>query len=191
MGAESAKPSQSERSGRQRAERHVQRFAVVAALFAVSALASHAAMASSPRTFHTTFQESEQFLDEGATEACGFPVTFGVDVRVVQDFLFDASGNFVHAVISSNGTATESANGITLTGQIADNQIFFDKTQQLYEVGLVDTLKLPGGGVVQIDVGRIVWSFDAFFGGGDPTIVAGPHQALEGDNAALCAALTP
>src|SRR5262245_8645960 len=66
MGAESAKPSQSERSGRQRARRHVQQFAVVAALFAVSALASQTAMASSPRTFHTTFQESEQFLDEGA-----------------------------------------------------------------------------------------------------------------------------
>lgn len=87
MGAESAKPSQSERSGRQRARRHVQRFAVVGALFAVSALASHAAMASSPRTFHTTFQESEQFLDEGATQACGFPVTLAIDARVVQDFL--------------------------------------------------------------------------------------------------------
>jgi hypothetical protein len=130
-------------------------------------------------------------LVEGATEACGFPVTLAIDARVVQNFLFDATGNFVHAVITSNGTATESANGITLSGQIEDNQIFFDKTQQLYEVGLVDVQKLPGGGVVQIDVGRIVWSFDAFFGGGDPTFVAGPHQALEGDFAALCAALTP
>jgi hypothetical protein len=72
-----------------------------------------------------------------------------------------------------------------------DNLILFDKTQQLYEVGLVDSLKLPGGGVVQIDVGRIVWSFDAFFNGGAPTVEKGPHQALEGDFAALCAALTP
>jgi hypothetical protein len=160
-------------------------------LIAVMVGAEEAAMASSARTFHTTFQESEQFLDEGATEACGFPVTLAIDARVVQNFLFDATGNFVHAVITSNGTATESANGITLSGQIEDNQIFFDKTQQLYEVGLVDVQKLPGGGVVQIDVGRIVWSFDAFFGGGDPTFVAGPHQALEGDFAALCAALTP
>jgi hypothetical protein len=214
MGAESAKPSQSKRSrrencrsglcpegevggamlaksGRRQARRHAQQIAVVAALFVSSALASQVAAASSLRTFHTTFQESGQFLDEGATEACGFPVTLGIDVRIVQNFLFDASGNFVHAVFTPNGTATESANGITLSGQIEDNLIFFDKTQQVYEVGLVDVLKLPGGGVVLIDVGRIVWSLDAFNNGGAPTVVEGPHPALEGDFAALCAALTP
>jgi hypothetical protein len=176
---------------RRQARPRAQRAAVVAALFVVSALASQTAAASSLRTFHTTFQESGQFLDEGAAEACGFPVTFGFDVRVVFSGLLDANGNFVQGVFLPNGTATESANGITLTGQIEDDQIFFAKTQQVYEVGLVDTLKLPGGGVVQIDVGRLVWSFDAFFGGGAPTVIEGPHQALEGDDAALCAALTP
>ena len=171
----------------------VLRATVVAALVgsALAFASQAAATTGSLRTFHTTFQESGQFPDDPAAAACGFPVTFGFDTRVVFNAVFDANGNFLHGEFLPNGTATESANGITLTGQIEDNAIFFSQTQQVYEVGLVGTLKLPGGGVVQIDVGRVVWSFDAWFGGGEPTVVEGPHQALEGDDAALCAALTP
>jgi hypothetical protein len=178
----------------QRTRKNASRAARAAALIGGIALvlASQAgATTGSPRTLHATFQESGQFTDDAATAACGFPVTFSYDNRAEFNALFDGNGNFLHGTFTSNGTATESANGITLTGKIEDNQIFFATTQQVYEVGLVDTLKLPGGGVVQIDVGRIVWTFDAWFGGGTPTIVEGPHQALEGDDAALCAALTP
>jgi hypothetical protein len=90
------------------------------------------------------------------------------------------------AITNGTGVATDSANGITLIGQIADNTHYFNG-QDFYEVGLVDNLRLPQGGVVQRYVGRIVWPLN----GGLPIVVEGPHQSLEGDNAALCAALTP
>ena len=158
---------------------------------ALALAAQAAAGGNGTTTFTGQFRESGQFLDEGATTACGFPVTFTYDTLVKYAFVFDAAGNFHNAAFIPTGTATESANGITLSGQIADNQIYFGPTQQVFEVGLVDNLRLPHGGVVQRDVGRIVWSFDAWFNGGPPTVVEGPHQALEGDDAALCAALTP
>jgi hypothetical protein len=116
---------------------------------------------------------------------------FTYDATVKYAFVFDANGNFLHGVTNATGVATESANGITLTGQIADNSHFYVAAQRVYEVGLVDNLRLPNGGVVQHDVGRIVWTFDAYFNGGPPTLIEGPHQSLVGDNAALCAALTP
>jgi hypothetical protein len=112
-------------------------------------------------------------------------------VNVTFAFRLDASGNPVNGSVHSVGTASESANGITLTGHIADNEIDFIGPQLQYEVGLVDTLGLPHGGVIQIDVGRIIWTFAALTNGGPPTVVEGPHQSLVGDDAELCAALTP
>jgi hypothetical protein len=55
---------------------------------------------------------------------------------------------------------------------------------------LVGKLRQPGGGVL-IDVGRIVWSFDAWFGGGAPTIIEGLMRVSKATSPALFAALTP
>jgi len=162
----------------------MRRFLVtVAALLASLALASQATAGGNGTTTYTgKFAESGQIV----SNVCGFPDTFTYDVVVKYAFVFDSAGNLKTAITNGTGVATDSANGITLTGQIADNTHYFNG-QYLYEVGLVDNLRLPQGGVVQRDVGRIVWPVD----GGPPIVVDGPHQSLEGDNAALCAALTP
>jgi len=133
-------------------------------------------------TYTGQFPESGQIV----SDVCGFPDTFTYDVVVKYSIVLDSAGNLKTFITNGTGIATDSANGITLTGQIADNTHYFNG-QDLYEVGLVDNLRLPQGGVVQRDVGRIVWSIN----GGPPVVVDGPHQSLEGDNAALCAALTP
>jgi hypothetical protein len=161
-----------------------------AALIASLAFAAPAGAAGATTiTGKTT--NAESFLDEGATAACGFPVTFSYNVTLTFVFRLDANGNPVNGSVHGVGTASESANGITLTGRIADTQIDFFGPQVQYEVGLVDTLALPHGGVIQIDAGRIIWTFAALANGGPPTVVEGPHQALVGDDAELCAALTP
>jgi hypothetical protein len=157
---------------------------------AVAALPASAG-ATGARAVTGSFTDANSFPDDGAIAACGFPVTFSYSVQARFAFHLDASGNVVNGSIHSIGTAAESANGITLAGRIADQEILFTGPQLEYEVGLVDTLKLPNGGVVQIDVGRIVWTFDALMNGGPPTVIEGPHQSLVGDDAELCAALTP
>lgn len=46
-------------------------------------------------------------------------------------------------------------------------------------------VNVPGAGIVLIDAGRVV--FDEATG--EVIVVSGPHQALEGDFSAICAAL--
>jgi hypothetical protein len=163
----------------------------LAVTIAVPLVYAASASAGGPQAVTGKFSDTESFPDDGAIAACGFPVTFSFNIQGTFAFHLDANGNLVNGSVHSIGTAAESANGITLTGRIADQEIWFFGPQLQYEVGLVDTLKLPDGGVVQIDVGRVIWTFDALMNGGPPTVIEGPHQALVGDDAALCAALTP
>jgi hypothetical protein len=157
-------------------------FTVVALIASLGVAAQATAGGNETTTYTGQFHESGQIV----SDVCGFSDTFTYDAVVKYAFVFDSAGNLKTAITNGTGVATDSANGITLTGQIADNTHFFNG-QVAYEVGLVDNLRLPQGGVVQRDVGRIVWPLN----GGPPIVVDGPHQSLEGDNATLCAALTP
>jgi hypothetical protein len=132
------------------------------------------------------YTNSESFLDPGPTAACGFPVTFSFNINGTFSFRLDANGNPVSATDHEIGTVSESANGITLTGHTADQFITFFPLQEQYEVGLNGVFTLPGGGLIAIDVGRLVATFD-----GTLLFVNGPHDVLNGNDAALCAALTP
>jgi hypothetical protein len=157
-------------------------FTVVPLMASLAFAAQATAGGNETTTFTGKFAESGQIV----SDVCGFPDTFTYDVVVKYAVVLDSTGNLKTFINNGTGVATDSANGITLTGQIADNTHYFNGQYQ-YEVGLVDNLRLPQGGVVQRDVGRIAWPID----GGPPIVVDGPHQSLEGDNAALCAALTP
>jgi hypothetical protein len=95
----------------------------------------------------------------------------------------------MQVITSSTGTVT--ANGITLLAHGQDNLFFDIPDQTLMEVGLPGMAYLPGLGVIIQEVGRLVWSFDAFFNGGPPLVEEGPHPSLDGNIGALCAALTP
>jgi hypothetical protein len=150
---------------------------------ALAVLAPTAALATPPDTFRIPHEDT--FIDEGASAACGFDVLFEVSgVQTIQ-VLYDAAGNPIRVQIHGNIEGTASANGITLR-EIERGQIFIDLidgSQTL--VGLVFRVFLPDGGTVIADVGRLV--FDAE---GNVIFEAGPHPALHGDFAALCAALS-
>jgi hypothetical protein len=132
------------------------------------------------------YTDGESFLDPGPTAACGFPVTFSFSINGTFSFRVDSNGNPLGATDHEVGTVSESANGLALTGHTADNFITFFPLQKQYEVGLNGVFTLPGGGLIALDVGRLVATFD-----GTIVVVNGPHDVLNGNDAALCAALTP
>jgi hypothetical protein len=150
---------------------------------AIAVLAPTAALATPPDTIRIPHEDT--FIDEGASAACGFPVLADISgVQTIQ-FLYDAAGNLIRLQIHGIDEGTFSANGITLR-QIERGQIFIDLIEGTdTEVGLVLRVFLPDGGTVIADVGRLV--FDAE---GNLIFEAGPHPALHGDFAALCAALS-
>jgi hypothetical protein len=106
------------------------------------------------------------------------------DAHAIQ-VLYDAAGNPIRAQVHGNIEGTVTANGITLR-EIEHGQTFYDLTDGSQTlVGLIFRVFLHDGGTVIADVGRLV--FDAE---GNVTFEAGPHPALHGDFAALCAALS-
>jgi hypothetical protein len=106
------------------------------------------------------------------------------DAHAIQ-VLYDAAGNPIRAQVHGNIEGTVTANGITLW-EIEHGQTFYDLTDGSQTlVGLIFRVFLHDGGTVIADVGRLV--FDAE---GNVTFEAGPHPALHGDFAALCAALS-
>jgi hypothetical protein len=150
---------------------------------AAALAAPTAALATPPETFRIPHQDT--FIDEGASAACGFEVVFEVSGIQTIQVLYDAGGNPIRAQVHGNIEGTVSANGITLR-EIERGQTFYDLTDGSQTlVGLIFRVFLPQGGTVIADVGRLV--FDAE---GNVTFEAGPHPALHGDFAALCAALS-
>jgi hypothetical protein len=160
--------------------------ALAAAAATVALVFAAQASAANVTVFTGHYSASETFLDSGPTAACGFPVTFSFSINGTFSFREDSDGNPLGATDHEVGTVSESANGLTLTGHTADNFITFFPEQKGYEVGLNGVFTLPGGGMIALDVGRVVATFD-----GTIVVVDGPHDVLNGNDAALCAALTP
>jgi hypothetical protein len=161
----------------------MRRLILIGMAAALAVLAPTAALATPPDTIRIPHEDT--FIDEGASAACGFPVQ--VDVSGVQtiQFLYDAAGNLIRVQIHGNIEGTFSANGITLR-EVERGQTFIDRVEGTEtSVGLIFRVFLPHGGTIIADVGRLV--FDAE---GDVIFEAGPHPALHGDFAALCAALS-
>ncbi|HEX6254241.1 MAG TPA: hypothetical protein VFZ70_00380 [Euzebyales bacterium] len=92
------------------------------------------------------------------------------------------------ADLSDDGTATNPETGASVSGHDAWTVVIdFENGEPTTEsfFGLVFHFNAPGAGIVLIDAGRVV--FDASTG--EVIVVSGPHQELEGDLSALCAAL--
>jgi hypothetical protein len=100
----------------------------------------------------------------------------------VGTVFLDAQGNFQRAIVETNAVVTNSANGITLpeTDHFVD---FFNSAGYDKQVGL--PIHIQDGGVVIRDAGYLLFNPD-----GSVAVIHGPHPLLEGDTAALCAALS-
>jgi hypothetical protein len=133
-----------------------------------------------------SFEQEITYVDDGATAACGFTVTFHQLDRGTYQLFFDQQGDLTRVQVQTlvNGTAT--ANGITLLVHGRENNFYDVVTGTQMDASLEFRVWLPGLGVVIMDTGRLLFDAD-----GDVVFEGGPHPALEGDFAELCAALTP
>jgi hypothetical protein len=153
--------------------------------FLTAAALAFAGQASAATPVIGTFQFNEQFIDEGASAACGFPVSVDLTGGGMYRVFLDEQGNPTRIQVHTDATGTMSANGISLQ-EVDHNTDFIDLqagTETL--VGIVFREFLPGLGIVIMDVGRVSGT------DGSVTFEAGPHPALDGDLTRLCAALTP
>jgi hypothetical protein len=150
--------------------------AVAAGAFLLALVPVTAAQAAGPEQFKVTVPIS--FTD---TTTCGFPIAVNVQDSAVGRMFFDAQGNLQSINLEQNIVGTESANGITLPE--SDHFVEFLSTGGAKEVGL--STKIQGGAVVIRDAGYVLFNPD-----GSVAVIHGPHPFLEGDTAALCAALS-
>jgi hypothetical protein len=150
---------------------------VVLGAFLLVLLQVTAAHAATP--VHFKFTDTESFTD---TTSCGFPIALSFQSSFVGTAFFDAQGNFQHVIVEENAVGTDSANGITLreTDHFVD---FIDSAGSDKQVGL--PIHIQDGGVVIRDAGYLLFNPD-----GSVALIHGPHPQLEGDTAALCAALS-
>ncbi len=74
--------------------------------------------------------------------------------------------------------------GKSYTGRFHNTVLVDPMTHSAATVGIIVRITVPGSGAVLFDVGRLVANRSGI------TFQAGPHQAFDGDVAAVCAALT-
>ena len=165
--------------------RHVLRSLAVLALAAAPALASAVPVAAGAGRVDTgSFPIEDHFVDGGASEACGFPVSVDLSGVLRYQLRFDGDGNAVWVATHVLRDGTLSGNGVSLPEIDRDNQMLDLTSGAFHQVGIVFRVSIPNGPPVVFDRGFIRVGSD-----GSIEMVAGPHPALDGDFAALCAAL--
>ena len=92
------------------------RVATILAASLLSMLVGRPAVAapSAPRTEAGRFEFEFRYVDEGATEACGFDVVFDQMDRGEYQVFYDANGDPTGANVHTSTDGTVTANGITL-----------------------------------------------------------------------------
>lgn len=130
------------------------------------------------------FPVEDHFVDDGASAACGFPVTVDVTGTRTFELFFDQAGNPVPGAQQPHRDHERERHqppgGRPQHGGLRSGE------RTGTDLGLVFREFLPGVGIVIMDRGRVSFASD-----GSLLFEAGPHPALDGDFSALCAALTP
>ena len=165
------------------ARKAIRRFALTVGFSAAPLLAGLATASASPPQF-----SEQHFSGTEALVDCGdFLVLDDFDLTATLRWFTDKNGNVVGGLRTWHGTDSvyNSVTGERYTAR-SGQAVKIDPTSGERTVtGVVFRVNVPGAGVVLLDVGRSI--FDPATG--EHTIVGGPHQLLEGDVEALCAAL--
>ena len=154
------------------------------AIAVIAFAATPAEALAAARAATGTFPIEEHFVDPGASDACGFPVTADLSGVGRFEVRFDADGNATNVAIHFIRNGTLSGNGVSLS-EIDRQSLFIDlQSGEEMNVGIAFRVTPAGGSPVVFDRGRLLVDPDGNF-----VFVAGPHPALDGDFEALCAAL--
>ena len=162
-------------------------FALVAGALAAVALFATPAVANTQ--VKSVIHVDETDVDSGT---CAFDITFHQYGFFKNLDYYDNSGTPYKTIDTVGGggpfTVTATAHGTTLTMQ---NESFSFVTtynpdgsvDTFTQRGVFDKFTTPGGGIVLLDTGAVTWDseFNVLF-------AAGPHQAVNGEFAAFCAA---
>ena len=157
----------------------------LASIVSLAAL-TFAAQASATTPVTGAFPINETFVDDGASAACGFPVTATTTGTGHFQVFFTDAGTPVQVNVEENISGTFTANGLTVN-VAGDTLSRFDLVNGTEtDAGINIRVSLPGRGTLYIDRGRLIFDAD-----GNLETEAGPHPSLHGDFPGLCAALTP
>jgi hypothetical protein len=163
---------------------HVLRWWTVTVLATILAVTSAVPAVAAARAETGSFPIEDHFVDDGASDACGFPVSVDLSGVLRYELRFDGDGNAVWVAIHVLREGTLSGNGVSLPEIDRDNQMIDLTSGAFHQVGIVFRVSIPNGPPVVFDRGFIRVGSD-----GSIEMVAGPHPGLDGDFAALCAAL--
>lgn len=164
--------------------RHALRWFVAIVLAITPVIQSPVVVQAADRSASGTFPIVDNFVDPGASAACGFPVSAALTGLGRYEIHFDASGNPTSLSLQLRRTGTMSGNGVTLSEFDQDNHFIDLQSGTDREVGIVFRVSTLLGAPAIFDRGRII-----FDGDGTLTFEAGPHPALDGNFSGLCAAL--
>jgi hypothetical protein len=160
------------------------------ALAATVLFASPVAAANGDRVVREEFGPFE-ILGQVAADCGDFTVLADTVYRGHATLRFDAAGNLLQ--ISAHERFTEvlyNSNDptkyLSSNPQQASNLLVNIENSTEWVAGSIFKFTLPGVGVVLHDVGRLVYDTNT----GEVLFQAGPQQYLNGDIAALCAALS-
>jgi hypothetical protein len=153
----------------------------------ISLVAASLASADAPVIVEKQNSLTRHFANLPDCEGSGFTHTEDYQVtRSVTQF-YDREGTLVREVLHIRfvGTATNDETGKTLpiTGT---RHLVFAADGTFTETGVLRHVTVRGDGIVLQESGRVMRPPEE---GLAPLFVAGPHQLLEGDIAAFCAAL--
>jgi hypothetical protein len=159
---------------------------LIAVGLALAGLTGMAAQAAPPVVIEKNETFTRQFANIPDCEAYGFTHTENYQItRSITEF-YDNEGNLLREVVHVRfvGTATNDETGKTLPIS-GTRHLVFDADGTFTETGVLRHVTVRGEGIVLHESGRVIFPPEE----GDPLFIAGPHQLLEGDVAAFCAAL--
>jgi hypothetical protein len=162
-------------------------------LLALLALLALPGAAAAGKPTFETIPIDESGPDEFLTEACGFPVEFGV-AGTVKVSVREGRGGTVYEItrvrLTRSFTNAETGETVTTRDVGVDKvTIAADGSATVAVIGLIARIVVPGEGLVGAETGRLVLFFE---GPGDeePDVLfkAGHDDDVD---AAICAALAP
>ena len=171
-----------------RTPRRFGRLLPVVALVSVLAVIGWAPAAQASTVVHDSFSFP---VDEVIDDLCPFPIQLSGQVSGQVEAFLDDVGNFTKVILHFSNTFTLSANGSSLSGSAHYNEfdIEFDSSggapSQVIETGLFARLRLPNGGTVSVEAGRIVTDVAT-----DSVVFRAGNLGTSEDTAAICAALS-
>jgi hypothetical protein len=159
-------------------------------LFIVPALAVAAVLVGSPQAGATPpVEEKGSFSGFEKVADCGdFDIWDRFELFWSGKLFFDAEGSPSRIVehVWGSDTFINSVTGESVTGTINSGEIVDLEAGTANQNGTVGRITVPGEGLVFVDVGRYVVSFD-----GDITFLKGKHDFFEEDFSGLCEVLAP